>query len=118
MDPLAPSSGAQSRDGTRIETQTILTANTKQVGDGINDSLAQSAADVGILLSINEMSMTSAADIVFMSKDLRSLPVLFLIAKSVIAQAKLNVLWAIVYNLLVLSLAMGLLEPWGLTITA
>lgn len=64
------------------------------------------------------MSVTSAADIVFTSKNLRSLPALFPIANSVVMQAKLNVRWAIAYNLVALSLAVGLLEPMGLTITA
>jgi len=75
-------------------------------------------ADVGILLSINDLSITSAADVVFTSKSLKSLPLLFSVAKKVVKQARLNVRWAITYNIFAISLAIGILEPLGLRVTA
>jgi len=62
--------------------------------------------------------MTSAADVVSTSKSLVHLPVLFPIAKKAAKQARFNVRWAIIYNIFAVSLAMGLLEPWGLSVTA
>jgi cation transport ATPase len=95
-----------------------LPTDVVQIGDGINDSLAQAAADVGVLLSLNRNCMTGAADVVIMSPSLETLPKLFDIARSSVKQARWNTRWAIGYNLVAISLAFGLFEQWGFAIDA
>lgn len=83
------------------------------VGDGINDTPAQVAADVGISISLAQGCLTGAAGVAIISNDLGALTVLFKISRRVVRQAKLNVLWALVYNVIALSLAVGAWECWA-----
>ncbi|KAH7359671.1 HAD-like domain-containing protein [Pyrenochaeta sp. MPI-SDFR-AT-0127] len=88
------------------------------VGDGINDSLAQATADVGISVSLTQGCFSGAGSVVIVSGNLQSLTSLLSISKRVVAQARWNVQWALLYNVFAISLAMGLFERWGLSITA
>ncbi|KAI8938066.1 hypothetical protein NX059_005737 [Plenodomus lindquistii] len=88
------------------------------VGDGVNDSLAQAAADVGISISLTQGCLAGAGSVIIASGNLRALESLLTISKRVVAQAKLNVSWTCVYNLVAVSMAMGLWEGLGIRITA
>jgi Cu+-exporting ATPase len=90
------------------------------LGDGLNDTPAQAAADVGILFSLSPLGGrrattttttlalgTSAADVIIMSPDLSVLPKLIDIARKTMRQSRLNLGWAVVYNILAIGLAMG-----------
>ncbi|KAF1357216.1 hypothetical protein EJ07DRAFT_129514, partial [Lizonia empirigonia] len=81
--------------------------------DGINDAPAQAAAGVGISISLSQGVLAGAASVVVISNNLQAVPRLFDISKQVVRQAKLNVAWALVYNVFALSLAMGMWERWG-----
>lgn len=89
-----------------------------QVGDGVNDSLAQAAADVGVSISLTQGCLSGAGSVVIVSGHLHALSSLFAISRRVVAQAKVNVGWALVYNTVAVSIALGLWEPWGISITA
>lgn len=102
----------------RFTSTLLVHTDTRQIGDGINDSLAQAAADVGILLSLNRTCMTGAADVVIMSPNLEAIPKLFEIARMSVKQAKWNTRWAIGYNAIAVSLACGIFERWGFAIDA
>ncbi|CAO2651637.1 Nn.00g042070.m01.CDS01 [Neocucurbitaria sp. VM-36] len=88
------------------------------VGDGINDSLAQAAADVGVCISLTQGCFSGAGNVVIVSGSLQSVASIFSISKRVVAQAQLNLWWAMVYNVVAISIAMGLFEKWGISITA
>jgi Cu+-exporting ATPase len=96
----------------------FFTSNRLQIGDGINDSLAQATADVGILLSVSRTCMTGAADVIVMTPSLEAVPKILDIAKVTVKQAKWNIKWAIGYNAVAVSLASGIFEAWGLIIDA
>jgi P-type E1-E2 ATPase len=88
------------------------------VGDGLNNSLAQSTADVGILLAQSRSCMAGAADVIIMSPNLEFLASLIEISRKTMARARWNIRWAVMYNFVAIGLAMGCGERWGIKVDA
>jgi Cu+-exporting ATPase len=86
------------------------------LGDGVNDAVALSQADVGVAVGTAADLSLEVADVVMLSDNLYQLVVALDLCKVVYRRIKINLVWAFGYNLIVLPLAAGILYPIGFSI--
>jgi heavy metal translocating P-type ATPase len=82
------------------------------VGDGINDGLALVAADVGVAVEGSTELATEAADVVVIEGGLAALVTALDLARATRSAMRMNLAWAIGYNVAAIpAAAVGLLTP-------
>lgn len=84
------------------------------VGDGVNDSPVLAQADIGVAVAAASDVTVGAAEIICMKDSLVDVLNAILISKATLRRIKLNFVWAFVYNVLLIPIAMGVLIPVGL----
>ena len=85
-------------------------------GDGINDSVSLVVADIGVSISSGTDIAMDSASVILMNDNIERINDLIEISKKTIRNIKQNLFWAFFYNVCMIPIACGILEPFGVTL--
>lgn len=80
-------------------------------GDGINDSVSLVTADIGVSISSGTDIAMDSASVVLMNDNIDRINDLLDISRNTIRNIKQNLFWAFFYNVCMIPIACGILEP-------
>lgn len=81
------------------------------VGDGKNDSVALATADVGICFGTNAITCIDSASVVVAAASLSHIKLLIQLSKKMMTTIKLNLFWALSYNVFAIPVSAGIFFP-------
>ncbi len=83
------------------------------VGDGINDAVALTSADVGVAIGAGADIAIDAADVVLVKNTLMDVYGAIKLGRHVLKNIKQNLFFAFCYNVILIPIAAGVLSPIG-----
>uniref|UniRef100_E6QK24 Copper-transporting P-type ATPase CopA (Protein CopA) n=1 Tax=mine drainage metagenome TaxID=410659 RepID=E6QK24_9ZZZZ len=81
------------------------------VGDGINDAAALAQSDAGFAMGAGAALAQEAGDVLLLKSDPVGIVTAIALARAALAVMKQNLAWAMIYNLIGIPLAAGVLYP-------
>ena len=105
------------QDKNRLVNEKKKEGKVAMVGDGVNDAIALSSADVSFAVANGTDIAYASSDVVLMSNSILDVSFMIDLARKTMSIIKQNLFWALFYNALFIPLAAGALyKPFNLSL--
>ena len=112
---LLPTEKAEHIRKIREENNKTTKTVVGMVGDGTNDALAITAADVSFAMATGDDISKSCATFTLVNQNLQTIPYMIRLSTATMRTIRQNLFWAVIYNFLAIPIAAGALYiPFGI----